>query len=646
MHRVIRSVVVVAILVAWTMPARSSATILISKGSIWKYLDNGSNQGTAWRARVFNDSGWQSGPAELGYGDGDEDTLVGYGPDINNKFITTYFRHAFSVADPTLYQSLSLNLLRDDGAVVYLNDTEVFRSNMPAGSIVSSTPASSAISGTAESTFVPASINPALLVAGTNLLAVEIHQNNGSSTDISFDAELIASTSVQLTRGPYLQLGTNTSIVVRWRTNAATNSQVDFGLSPSTLTSSVVDTTSTTNHEVTLVGLAPATKYYYSVGTTIGPLAGGDTSHFFITSPPPGTAAPTRIWVLGDSGTSDANAQAVRNAYYAYTGTTPTNLMLMLGDNAYQSGTDAEYQTAIFDMYPTQLRQTVLWPTLGNHDGISANSATGTGPYYDMLTLPKQGEAGGVASGTEAYYSFDYGDIHFVCLESSESSRASNGPMLTWLQNDLAATNQRWVVAYWHHPPYSKGSHSSDVDIELIEMRQNAVPILEAYGVDLVLGGHSHSYERSFLIDGHYGFSSTFLPAMKKDGGSGQPGPGSTAYVKPTPGIAPHEGAVYAVAGSSGKTQSAPLNHPAMFFSIEVLGSMVLDFVCGELQARFVDAAGVVRDWFTLQKGFSPPVRAAECGLDSITPSASPRPRNTPARQSPGRKQSPASGGP
>jgi hypothetical protein len=422
----------------------------------------------------------------------------------------------------------------------------------------------------------------------------------------------------------------------------------------------VTDSTLTIEHEIALTGLDPFTKYYYSIGTTTQTFAGGDADHFVVTSPVTGTAVPTRIWVTGDSGTGDDNVRAVRDAYYGYTGSTGTNLWLMLGDNAYHQGFDSEYQTTVFDMFPTLLRQTVLWPTLGNHDGAAANSSTGTGPYYDVFTLPRQGEAGGVASGTEAYYSFDYGDIHFVVLESFETNRAANGPMMTWLQNDVASTQQRWIVAFWHHPPYSKGNHNSDNEVELIEMRQNALPILEAAGVDLVLTGHSHSYERSFLIDGHYGSSGSFTSAMKKDGGSGQPGD-TGAYIKPTRGMAPHEGAVYAVAGNAGNLVSSPLNHPAMFVSMQALGSMVLDFVCGELQAKFIDATGAVRDSFTLQKGFNPPVMsarpdrptaspapfalAATCGLDLPTPSALPAPPSTPACQRSGRTQSRASAG-
>src|SRR5207237_5008840 len=115
---------------------------------------------------------------------------------------------------------------------------------------------------------------------------------------------------------------------------------------------------------------------------------------------------------------------------------------------------------------------------------------------------------------------------------SEESDRSPSGAMLTWLKADLAANTQQWLVAFWHAPPYSKGSHDSDSESELREMRQYANPILESYGVDLVLAGHSHSYERSYLLDGHYGSSSTLTSSMILDKGDGNPS-GNGAYAKP-----------------------------------------------------------------------------------------------------------------
>ena len=410
-----------------------------------------------------------------------------------------------------------------------------------------------------------------------------------------------AAVAQSVVRGPYLQSGTPTGVVVRWRTDVATDSRVLFGNAPGSLTSAVDDAASQTEHEVTLSGLFPNTVYYYAVGTTTKILAGNDPSSFFLTAPRVGKSKPTRIWVLGDPGTADADAAAVRDAYYAFTGTRHTDLWLMLGDNAYPRGTDIEYQAAVFDMYPTMLRKSVLWPTFGSHEGRSANSVTQTGPYFDIFTLPRNAEAGGVVSGTEAYYSFDYGNIHFIVLDSFGSDRSPRGPMLSWLQADLAMTTQDWIIAYWHHPPYSKGSHDSDTEVPLVEMRQNVVPLLEQAGVDLVLTGHSHSYERSFFLDGHYGTSSTLVPAMILSRADGRPTDNGT-YQKPTEGPSPHLGAVYAVLGSSGHTSGGALNHPAMFVSLNVLGSLVLDVTGNRLDATFLDSIGGIRDTFTIFK--------------------------------------------
>lgn len=403
-----------------------------------------------------------------------------------------------------------------------------------------------------------------------------------------------------LTRGPYLQMSSTSAMTVRWRSSTATNSVVRYGSSATSLTQLVSDSASVTEHEVRLTGLSANTKYYYSVGSTATTLASG-TNNFFITAPT--SAKPTRIWVLGDSGNATTGQKNVRDAYYKFTGTRHTDLFLMLGDNAYMNGTDSQYQAELFNVYGAMLQKSALWPTFGNHDAESANSATQTGPYFNMLTLPKNGEAGGVASGTEAYYSFDYGNIHFICLDSSESSRSTTGAQLTWLKKDLAANHKTWTIAFWHHPPYSKGSHDSDTETELIEMRKNALPILESYGVDLVLCGHSHVYERSFFINGHYGSSSTFNSStMKVQPGSGRVD-GTGAYTKDSASPTPYSGTAYIVAGTSAHTNTGPLNHPAMYTSQCILGSVVLDVNGDQLDAQFIDSAGTRRDYFTLRKG-------------------------------------------
>jgi len=170
----------------------SNTVTLISTGAVWRYLDNGSDQGTNWIRRNFDDSSWRAGPAQLGYGDGDEATVVSFGPVSDDKYITTYFRHALAIQDASIFTSLNVRLLRDDGAVVYLNGVEVWRSNMPTNEAITYTTfAASTVGGADENTFFLFTTNAALLTDGFNVVTVEIHQRtNTISTDISFDLEL------------------------------------------------------------------------------------------------------------------------------------------------------------------------------------------------------------------------------------------------------------------------------------------------------------------------------------------------------------------------------------------------------------------------------------------------------------------------
>ena len=310
---------------------------------------------------------------------------------------------------------------------------------------------------------------------------------------------------------------------------------------------------------------------------------------------------------MGDPGTRKPEEKRVRDAYYKWTGARPTDLWLALGDNAYGAGKDEEYQGAIFQMFDALLRKSVLWPCLGNHDAGSANSPTQSGVYFDIFSLPTQGQAGGVLSGTEAYYSWNYANVHFVCLDSSDSDWGPDGLMSRWLKMDLEMNRQDWLVAFCHHPPYTKGSHDSDKDKDsearMRMMREHILPMLEEHGLDLMLTGHSHAYERSFLLDGLYGNSTNINERVNfKSDKDGRPD-GTGLYTKATRGPAPHEGAIYVVAGSSGQISGGGLQHPAMCLSLNVLGSLVLDFDGPRLDATFVDDKAVVRDYFTIQKG-------------------------------------------
>ncbi|MBP7936285.1 MAG: chitobiase/beta-hexosaminidase C-terminal domain-containing protein [Phycisphaerae bacterium] len=181
---------------------------LVARNAMWKYLDDGSNQaGTGWMSTIlgFEDSNWKGPQAtRLGYGnDGETLPRLSYGPSSSSKHITYYFRHTFAVGDSTQYASLKVCLLRDDGGVVYINGTQLplpsSVTNMPATFNYRTTASSTVDASNGEQTFFEGTVdltaapyNTLLVANATNLVAVEVHQISGSSTDLGFDLELIA----------------------------------------------------------------------------------------------------------------------------------------------------------------------------------------------------------------------------------------------------------------------------------------------------------------------------------------------------------------------------------------------------------------------------------------------------------------------
>ena len=408
----------------------------------------------------------------------------------------------------------------------------------------------------------------------------------------------LASAAV-LIRGAYLNSVSPTGIVIRWRTDIATDSKVSFGTNYGIYATTVVNPTVTTEHVVQLSNLFPATKYYYRIGNSNTVLQ-GDVENYFLTAPVSGSVAPVRIWALGDFGAGTAIESAVRDAYINYTGNTYTNLFIWLGDNAYETGTDANYQSNVFGYFGNQFKHFPVMPAPGNHDyanvGYQSVSALTTNwPYYDIFNMPTAAESGGVASGTEKYYSYNYANIHFITLDSYGALNNSSSPMYQWLNSDLAANTQRWTIVYFHHSPYTMGSHNSDTEAELISMRQNITPLLEQYHVDLVLNGHSHVNERSYLIKGHYGLANTFTSAMKVS-------TATNTFTKSPP----YDGTIYVVAGSGGKaggTSQTGWPMPCMYYSNKSLNCSVVIDVSGDmLSCKFIASDGTIPDQFTISK--------------------------------------------
>jgi hypothetical protein len=520
---------------------------------------------------------------------------------------------------------------------------------------------------------------------------------NSSPPQISVANSVCTGTEGVTTR-LFLQQLSDTSVILKWRGDATA---ACIGTNAANLTTRVVATSTAGDHkEAKFNGLIADTAYYYSVGGS----AVAPATQTFRTAPTtgyPSNDGNTRIWVVGDSGTagylhSDTSASAATPSAYAgvaeavrqgmntfikSTGQT-IDMMLMLGDNAYNNGDDANYQAAVFDTYKNELKNVALWPTIGNHEmgvvdgsalygypagtviagGLSTSSNPNSYildkaaissptlmPYLNIFSTPIAGEAGGIASGTKQYYSFNYGKVHVVSLDSQLSARdaTQRGTMKAWLDRDLAdaSTKADWTIVIFHHPPYSKGAnHDSDstsstlfIDQPQIDMRNEFVPVFQKYGVDVVLNGHSHSYERSYYMKDLYagtkgvvnGDSNEFVAATHAygKGYSGRSAAGEE--YKKTAGYV-----VYSAAGNGGKADhdygsmrviTEWLNHAANVFQpfwnwvgaqvagssksgadhkrgLAIPGSVLIDANKDRLEVQMLNQTGQVLDQFLIKK--------------------------------------------
>jgi hypothetical protein len=221
-------------------------------------------------------------------------------------------------------------------------------------------------------------------------------------------------------------------------------------------------------------GLAPRTEYCYQLRGLTEPAA-------FVTAPLPGAGVPVRFVVFGDSGDGGSGQRAVLEQI----GRVPFDLVLHTGDVAYTDGRLDQLEDYFFGVYAPLLKSIPFYPASGNHDYRTQQAA----PFLEVFALPRNGDP----SDPERYYSYDWGDVHFVVLDTERISTEQ----LTWLDADLASSALPWKVVYGHKPPFSSGAHGSSLSV-----RSSFVPILERHAVPLMLSGHEHSYERTLPLRG------------------------------------------------------------------------------------------------------------------------------------------------
>ncbi|MCU1372240.1 MAG: metallophosphoesterase, partial [Ilumatobacteraceae bacterium] len=242
--------------------------VALSGAATWKYLVSSAAPAPGWAQPGYADESWPAGPAQLGYGDGDEATEIGFGPNPNAKYVTTYFRTTFNAR--AVPDTLTLNLLADDGAAVSVNGVEVVRDNLPAGALTAATRASSGRSGVDEATVRSFAIPPALVQVGANTIAVEVHQESPSSSDLSFAASLTSTGSVPPASTTTTAASTTTT------TAAPTTTTTAAPTTTTTTTTAPTPTTTTTTTTTTLPPTAPLFTQSFG-GANGAPWAGWST---------------------------------------------------------------------------------------------------------------------------------------------------------------------------------------------------------------------------------------------------------------------------------------------------------------------------------------------------------------------------------
>jgi carbohydrate binding protein with CBM6 domain/Big-like domain-containing protein/calcineurin-like phosphoesterase family protein/purple acid phosphatase-like protein len=339
------------------------------------------------------------------------------------------------------------------------------------------------------------------LSAGSQTVRLVMDTNGSTGAVGNFNwIRVAAPSALGILRGPYLQQVTDINAIVVWTTRSPGTGQIRYAPSGGSTTSVTAQAQTFpgsqtglpydfTQYEARLTGLSAATKYTYDV--FMNGVDGTSGQDAFTTAPRAGTGT-VRFIAFGDSGTgSSAQTQlAARMASDTF------DLALHTGDVAYGNAnlvggaSYTQYDNWLFGVY-SWMRSRPLYPSIGNHDDEIGFARA----YRDVFALPEEGATSTYPDNAERFYSFDYGPVHFVALDTEHAfiDTGRRQAQLAWLDADLAATTQPWRVVYFHRPPYSSGSeHGSSLDV-----RQAFAPIFERRGVNLVLSGHDHDYERS-----------------------------------------------------------------------------------------------------------------------------------------------------
>ena len=480
----------------------SAGSLPIREGDTWKFFRGSSMpaaQGTnQWYGRDYNDGAWEGpSPSGFGYGDADDATVLS---DMQNNYLSVFTRRPFVIGDTGTVTHLTLAMDYDDGFVANITGIEVARSTMPTGSVNNTTAATGnrEASKSGQDNYTcdcdPQekeyfTLDPSVLVNGTNVLAVSGHNISTASSDFSLITEL--STNINLLRGPILQMPNAGRITVLWRTDAATDSAVDYGLDPGYGEGTVADALLVRKHELELPALPPGTTIYYRIRSGGQVLA---TNSF---RSPVAAGQSFRMAIMSDFGSPTTNTLAVAKQVEL---ANPA-ILLTAGDNVQMnSAPPGLFDSDWFGPLSRVTARMPLMSTIGNHDIRVARGQW----YLDAVSLPTNGPVG----LGERTYSYDYGNVHVVSLDGNAfvpdsettytNAAAMRTAILAWLTNDLASATQQWKFAIYHQPHYTSLGYHDDTAL----LKSLVAPIYEQYGVQIAFQGHNHMYERINPING------------------------------------------------------------------------------------------------------------------------------------------------
>ncbi len=506
------SAVFVLILLVLAVASAGQADTLIPKLSAWKYYADIQYPDVSWNQSGYDNTGWPSGPGSLGFGEAYIATTVPYGPDVNNKYITTLFRQTFQLnSNPSQITRLTLAANYDDGFVAYLNGTEIARRAMPGGAVGHSTLATSHEAGVYESIDISAYIG--YLIQGTNVLAVEVHQTTANSTDLVWDGELVSSSS----QVEFVWSGgvTPTSAVMKAKLTQD-SSIARLAVSPMPdLSSSVYsnwDTavTAENNRVVRLEtsGLVPRQRYYYAleVGGILDTEKVGrfqtfplDTGTFTIAL---GSCAQT-----GSNSTSFAAIHALDPLFFFHLGDFHYLNIGVNDPNLFRQA----YETVLASPNQSRLYQDFAMAYIWDDHDFGPNNSDSTSPsrpasrqtYREYVPHYPLAAGGGNAP---IYYTFDVGRVHFIVCDS----RSARSPEATvddasktmlgttqkaWFKQELLNSKSNYPLIVWVNTlPWIGSPGGGDAWFEYTNERRELADFLKANGIKNIcmLSGDAH----------------------------------------------------------------------------------------------------------------------------------------------------------